>query len=98
MADNITKTIRNNQKPLSATLIDEFTSLFGSPNKIKKFEFLTRVWILKYNDLIFNVYSAKTKGTSIEIIGYSYDDIRSGKRQKDIILFLEKLSALVNKI
>jgi len=89
---------RNKEKGLSHNLIEELTYLFGGQNVTLRLESMTKLWILEYKDLIFNVYSAKGKGTSIEICGYTSEDIRIGKRQKDISEFLENLYALINNI
>lgn len=57
---------------------------------------MTKVWILEYNGLIFNIFTSKGKGTSVEICGYDYDDIRTGINEKEIIEFLEELHRLIN--
>src|ERR1035437_3516129 len=75
ICDNQTKSYQNKEKNLSQNLISELTELFGNPNKTLRLEFMTKLWILKYNDIIFNVFTARNKGTSIEVCGYSHDDI-----------------------
>ena len=89
---------RNNEIGLTNNIIEELTTLFGKHNKGMRLEFLTKLWMLKYKDLIFNVYTAKGKGTSIEICDYEYDAIRMGERQDDILEFLETLYSLINDI
>ena len=91
-----TNSYRNNQKNLSQNLLKELEEIFGSSNKSLRLEFMTKVWILEYNGLIFNVFTAKGKGTSVEICGYDYDDIRTGINEKEIIEFLEELHRLIN--
>ena len=93
MVNNQFKTDKN----LMQNLIIELTEIFGHYNRGLRLEFLTKLWILKYKDLTYNVFTAKGKGTSIEIIGQEWEDIRLGKKDKEIIEFLEKLTILVNK-
>lgn len=81
---------------LLKNLISELTELFGKSNKTLRLEFMTKVWILKYKNLTFNVFTAKGKGTSIEVCNLDYEDIRSGKYEAEIIEFLEKLYNLIN--
>ena len=87
----------NNKKNLSQNLLSELNNVFGNPNKSLRLEFMTKVWILKYGDLTFNVFTAKGKGTSIEICNYSSDDIRTGAKEQEIIQFLEELHKLINE-
>lgn len=91
-----TNSYLNNQKNLSQNLLKELEETFGNSNKSLRLEFMTKVWILRYNSLTFNVFTAKGKGTSVEICGYDYDDIRTGKNEKEIIEFLEELHKLIN--
>lgn len=95
--DNITKSFINNEKSLTHNLVAELEQLFGKCNKALRLEFYTRLWVLEYKGLTFNVYSAKGKGTSIEICEFSYEDVRGGKRNSDIIEFLEELYKEINK-
>lgn len=81
---------------LLKNLITELTELFGSYNKGLRLEFLTKLWILKYKDLTFNVFTAKGKGTSIEVCDMTHEEVRNGKNKEEIIEFLEKLHKLVN--
>ena len=86
----------NNHKNLSQNLLKELEEIFGSSNKSLRLEFMTKVWILEYNKLIFNVFTSKGKGTSVEICGYDYNDIQIGTNEKKIIKFLEELYRLIN--
>jgi hypothetical protein len=95
LCDNQTKSYQNKEKNLLQNLIPELTELFGNPNKTLRLE--SKLWILKYNDLTFNVFTAKGKGTSIEVCDYSHDDINSGVKQTEIIQFLEELHRLINQ-
>jgi hypothetical protein len=97
MIDYQTEGYKNNEKNLAKDLTTELNNLFGKSNKSIRLEFSNKLWILKYKDLEFYVYTSK-KGTSIEICNYDYDEIRLGKKQDDIIEFLEYLYALVNNI
>jgi hypothetical protein len=95
--DWIVNTQFKTEKNLMQNLIVELTELFGPHNRGLRLEFLTKLWILKYNDITFNVFTAKGKGTSIEIVDQDWDNIRFGNKDKEIIEFLEKLTVLVNK-
>ena len=97
LVDCQTNSYRNNHKNLSQNLLKELEEIFGSSNKsLIRLEFMTKVWILEYNGLIFNVFTAKGMGTSVEVCGYDYDDIRTGTNEKEIIEFLEELHKLIN--
>jgi hypothetical protein len=85
-------------KNISSNLIDELTLLFGDSNKTLRLEYLTKVWIVEYNDVSYNIFTAKGKGTSIEIIGYDFNSINSGVKEKEIIDFIEHLYKEINNI
>lgn len=93
-----TNSYKNKQKNLSQSLLNELSHLFGNCNKSLRLEFITKVWVLKYNNLIFNVFTAKNKGTSIEIIDYKHEEIRTGTKVNEIIEFLEELHKLINEL
>lgn len=97
ICDCQTNSYRNGHKNLSQNLLVELDQLFGSSNKSLRLEFMTKVWILEYDKLIFNIFTAKGKGTSIEIVGYDYDEIRTGIKESEIINFLEELHKMINK-
>jgi hypothetical protein len=97
LVDCQTHSYLNGQKNLSKNLLDELENIFGPSNKSLRLEFATKVWVLEYNGLTFNVFTAKGKGTSIEICGFDYDDIRTGSREFEIISFLEELHRLINE-
>jgi hypothetical protein len=90
------KSYREGHIGLLKNLISELTELFGPYNKGLRLEFLTKLWVLKYKFLIFNVFTAKGKGTSIEVCDMTHDDVRIGKNEKEIIEFLEELHKIVN--
>lgn len=98
MVDCQTTSYQNRQKNLAQNLLIELETIFGPSNKSLRLEFMTKVWVLEYNGLTFNVYTAKGKGTSIEICGYDYEDIRLGTKEKEIIKFLEELHNLINSL
>lgn len=85
------KSYKNSEKNLLRNIIDDLNSNFGEPNKALKLEFNTKVWILKYKDLTFNVFTSKGGGTSIELCNYSDEQVRKGEREEDIIDFLTEL-------
>lgn len=78
-------------------LSSELEKLFGAHNKTLLLEFRTKIWTFKYCDLLFIVFCANGKGTSIELCGADYDEVRTGKNEKEIIQFLEELFVLVNR-
>ena len=79
------------KKSLAQRLDSELTTAFGKYNRIVKGEFINKVWFLSYGGINYNVYTSN-KGTSIEIIGHSQDELSSGKLDNKIITFLEMLS------
>jgi len=91
-----TSAFKDNKLTLTSNLIEPLTKKFGTQNKTMRLEFMTKLWILKFKDLTFNVYTAKNRGTSYEVCDYSYEDVREGKIDKKIIEFLEKLYILIN--
>ena len=93
IVENSMESYEQGQKNLTQNLLQELEQLFGPPNRHLKFEFPTKLWILEYQDLVFNVFTAKTKGTSIELVGDSLD----GEEEK-IIDFLKELHQKVNSI
>jgi hypothetical protein len=88
---------RNDKKCLSTNLLEELNRDFGKPNKRMRLEFLNSVWSLNFKGIDYNVFSAKGKGTGIEICGFSYDDIRNGVHKKEIKEFLDELYKTINK-
>lgn len=90
----------DNKKALSSDLRESLTKVFGkqsttklffNPNSSKKY----KVWIFKYKNLEFNIFSASGKGTTYEICGASYNDIRTGKYEKEIIDFLTEINKVL---
>jgi hypothetical protein len=98
IVDCQTNSYLNKEKNLSSNLLIELESLFGSSNKVLRLEFMTKVWVLEYNGLVFNIFTAKKKGTSIEICGVNYEDVRIGGNETEIINFLEELHKLINSV
>jgi len=91
-----THAFQDNKLTLTSNLIEPLTKIFGTQNKTIRSEFMLKLWILKFKDLTFNVYTAKNRGTSYEVCDYSYEDVRNGKIDKKIIEFLEELYKLIN--
>ena len=80
------------QNFLFSDIQPEMERVFGPcNNRVMRLEFMTKVWKLEYKGLHFNISSSKSKGTSIEICGYDYEDIRLGVKEKEIIEFTNKL-------
>jgi len=88
---------KNGKKCLSTNLLEELNREFGKPNKRLRLEFLNSVWCLNFKGIDYNVFSAKGKGTSIEVCGLSYDDIRNGIHKEEIKEFLYELYKKINK-
>src|ERR1022692_4831398 len=63
IVNNQIKSYEESKKNLLQNLVTEMTELFGDPNRTLRLEFMTKLWILKYKGLIFNVFTAKGKGT-----------------------------------
>lgn len=97
MSQNITNRIQNDGTTLTAVLSDKLNTLFGNPNKNLKLSYMTKLWVLKYDDLVFNVFTSK-RGTSIELCDHTSLQIRSGEKQEEIINFLTELDNLINSI
>ena len=97
MVDNQLESYRQGKKNLAKNLLSELTNEFGPANEGLRLEFMTKVWVLEYKELIFNVFTAKGKGTSIEVCGMSDEEIRNGVNQEEIIEFLSELHSIINK-
>jgi len=98
LCNNSLKSYKENKKSLLSNISKELINLFGKQLKTIRQEYVMKLWVLQYKDLIFNVYSGKRKGTTIEICNYNYDDIRLGKREDEILEFLNKLYEIINEI
>lgn len=90
------KAYKAGHKSLLADIREQMTKAFGEPNTTKTFEFRTKIWIIEFKSLTFNVFSAAKKGTSIEICNCTYDDMYNNTHIKEIIEFLELLSNKIN--
>lgn len=66
-----TESYKTDKKNLTSNLINELTKIFGDSNKRLRLEFSTKVWYLNFNGLDFNVFTAKGKGTWIEVCDLS---------------------------
>ncbi len=91
------KAFETNTKNLSRNLFDELTKAYGEQTKRFMGEHLTSIWVLCYGNLMFNVFTAMGKGTSIEICDHSFEEINQGKNQKEIVDFLNELGEAVNE-
>lgn len=94
-AKNQTESIRKGQISLSEDLTNQMNILFGEPNIILNLQLKTRIWQIEYNDIMFNISSSK-RGTHIELIGYSMEDIIKGKKKEEILEFLQELHNKIN--
>jgi hypothetical protein len=97
MIDIQMKSYKNDEKNLTSNLIDELTSEFGVPNKTMRLEYNTKLWFLEFKGNNYNIFTAKGKGTGIEICGLSYEEVRNGIKKEEIMEFLDELHRIVNK-
>ncbi len=97
LVDCQTKAFQDKKKSLTTVLINELTNLFGAPNRSMRLEYMTKVWVLEYHGITFNVFSANKKGTGIEVAGIDFEQLRTGEKADEIIEFLEKLYESINK-
>jgi hypothetical protein len=95
IVENQTNSYYKNKKSISSNLLNEFKILFDKPNKSLRLKYLTKVYILKYNGLVFNVFISKDGGTGIEICDVSYENLKNIDKEI-IISFLEKLHKDIN--
>ena len=98
MCDLITDGIKNDKKLLTDHLAHELKTLFGKHVGSLRGEFFQRIWTLDYLGLSYNIYTAKGKGTSIELQGISSEEIRNGAYDERIIAFLDELYTQINNI
>lgn len=96
IVDIQTKAFEEGKKSLSSNLINELTAVFGKYTDTYTSEHRHRIWVLQYKDLVFNIYSSVNGGTSIEVCGMTYEQLRKGERVNDIIEFLHKLYSVLN--
>lgn len=96
LVDNMTLAYKSNKKNISKTIDTELENKFGKHHLRKRFEFLTKIWFLDYNNITFVVFTAKNKGTTIEINNVTYDDVRNGKYDDTIVSFIDELYKLIN--
>ena len=86
ICDDIHKSIR-----LTSYLKDVLTKLFGKYNQTYKGEFFYYIWVLKFGDDVFQICTAKDKGTSINILGKLTDN-----KTNICIEFLTKFDEIIN--
>lgn len=88
---------KEKRKSLMSDLRSKLTQAFGKHDATVVGEFANKLWTLKQNGLTFNVYSASGKGTSIEVCDLSYEQVRNGEKEKEIIQFLSDLDDTLKK-
>lgn len=96
MIDIQMKSYKSGEKNLTSNLIDELTREFGEPNKRLRLEFNTKLWCLQFKGNDYNIFTAKGKGTGIEICGLSYEEVRNGIKKEEIMEFLDELHRIIN--
>ena len=67
---------------------------FGEENTLFQNSVLNRVWILEYNNLIFNIFCSE-RGTSYEIVSENYSILEDSKIQNIVIDFLKEIKKLL---
>ena len=86
------KSFEVHKKCLAAVAIKELGTAFGKCNKAMRLEYYTRVWVLEFRGLTFNVFTANNKGTTVEICNKTWDEVRALNTplEKDIKDFLDQ--------
>ena len=82
---------KEKRKSLMSDLRLELFNVFGKEDSTYVSEFRHKVWYLGFKGLEFIIYSAYGKGTSIDVFGLSFDQVRNGAYEKEIIEFLTEL-------
>lgn len=91
------KAFENNEKPITQSCISELTEHFGKHNTtFKGSEYNTKVWIVEYADLIFEIFTAKGFGTQV-VVDLTLDEVQSGKYDDLLKSFSNKLYNILNK-
>lgn len=93
IVDIQTKSYINKTKSLSVSLDDELYNLFGKETCVLVNQ---KCYCLEYNNLTYNVFTKKGKGTSIEV-NLTYEDLNKRKNVKNILEFLKELYKSINK-
>ena len=96
MIDIQMKSYKTGEKNLTSNLIEELTREFGEPNKTMRLEYNTKLWFLEFKGNNYNIFTAKGKGTGIEICELSYEEVRNGIKKEEIMEFLDELHKIVN--
>ncbi len=76
---------------LTTYLKTELTQIFGKHNTTFKGEFFYYVWIVKFDNEIFNIFTANDKGTQFSIVSKI-----SENKSKVCIHFLRKMEELLD--
>jgi len=93
--DNISNSLHNNKKDLANNISVELTDIFGPHNKGMRLEYLTKVWVLSFKNINFNLFCSR-KGTYIEVCDMTTEQLRNNINRNVIIEFLKTLSELIN--
>jgi hypothetical protein len=97
MVDNFKDAYVNNKKNLSSYLAEDLTRIFQKHNKILMLEKSTKVWVISYEDLTFNIFTAKGKGTNYEVIGEDYKILQKKEIKEKCLTFLKELYKKINE-
>lgn len=96
LVKHISESYKSNKTSLSSIDVKEMEKIFGKYSKYMRLEYINYIWFLSYNNLLFNVFISK-RGCSIEICEDSYEKLRDGDYNKDIIEFLTELYDKINE-
>jgi len=93
----ITKQLTDNDNPATYNIIlsdnrNAFTEIFDKHNFVISNEFYRNSWLIKYHDITFIVFSAKNRGTDIEVVYDNNDNLD----QTIIINFMQELIEKLN--
>ena len=78
---------------LTTYLKEELTQIFGNHNTRFKGEFYYYVWIVEFENEVFQIFTNNVKGTQFSIVGKYEDD-----KSKVCISFLKKMEELLDNI
>lgn len=90
MCEDFKKSIR-----LTSYMKDKLTNIFGKHNTRYKGEFHYYVWIIEFENEIFEIFTADVKGTAFVIVFEDFDDDNRGVKSDVCIRFLEEIDKLL---
>jgi hypothetical protein len=97
LCNNAVTAHKNGKKSLTRNLVKELEQLFGAHNKGLRLRRLTKVWVIDFDGMRFNIFTASGTGTSIEVRDMSHEDLQTFEARVRILAFLEELSRKINE-